>query len=116
MPTKSIEHGPGTLTIDGQTWTGPITDFTFEPEKASEAIQQHIMDTYKLNTALNGLAMTCTIARTTMLKLMGIWQWVVDNCPSGRVRHLMLHGSERVKSKNFNHAIRLINRSLKKED
>lgn len=110
MP-EGMRLGTGTVCINGEKFVGPVTDFTYETEEVEERFRDHLLK--NLSTE-DGLTFTCKISRIQLLNLMGIWQWVFDNCPSGRIKHFMLHGSDRVKFKNYQHAIKLICRKVKK--
>lgn len=110
MP-EGMRLGTGTIYINGAKFVGPVTDFTYETEEVDERFRDHLRK--NLSTKY-GLTFTCKISRIQLLNLMGIWQWVLESCPNGRIKHFMLHGSDRVKSKNFNHAIKLICRKVKK--
>ena len=110
MGEERITLKTGTLTINGESFTGPITDFTYETEDFVEKLEDHIIH----NFSSDGLTFTCRISKIQLLHLMGIWQWVCENCPSGRVKYLMSHGSRRTRYKNFAHAIRLITKRLEK--
>lgn len=48
------------------------------------------------------------------LKIFGLWDFALKNCPNRRVAYLMQHGkNKRVKYKNFKHACRLISKLIK---
>ena len=57
------------------------------------------------------LSCTVEIDRISILKIMGLWEWALQNCPNRKVKHLMNHGkSKRVRLKNFKRATQLIAR------
>lgn len=112
MPERNSKPlGMGTIYINGEKWSGPVTDFRYEPEEVLDKIDKYIDDNMLMTDTFT---FTCKISRSQLLKLTGIWDWALENCPSGRVRHLMQHGSERTKLKNYDHAIKLICRKVKK--
>ena len=48
--------------------------------------------------------------------IVGVWYWVLKNCPDRRVKHLMMYGkNKRVQYKNYLHACRLITKNSKGE-
>jgi hypothetical protein len=83
---------------------------TYDFEDYREDVETYI----KENVAL-GISDPCTLVasvkldRIVLLKVSGLWDWVLKNCPNRRVKYLMRYGkNERVRYKNFKHACRLI--------
>ena len=65
------------------------------------------------NNKFGELTCTFSIPRITWLKFVGIWDYAYTYCPSRRVKHLMVYGkNNRVKLKNYRHAMNLINKYL----
>lgn len=100
--------GLGTVRIGDVEYKGLVTDFTYDEEGANERICDYI----KANMQFGSATFSCTVKRSVLLKLMGIWDWVYENCPDRHVARLMKHGREKTKVKNFKHAIRLIIKKL----
>jgi hypothetical protein len=110
MPTKNIEYGSGTITIGDQKFVGAIKDFTYDEEEALDRVTTYVKD---CSSAFGTFTATVRISKITICKLMGLWQMALDNCPNGRVRYLMQHGSDRTKWKNYQRACKLIGRMVK---
>ena len=88
-----------------------ITDFTFDEEAGREYVEDHIIARF----GEGELTFTTTINRIAYMKVLGVWNWTIENCPDKRVKHLMKnHKDDRVKYKNFKHATRLIGKILEK--
>lgn len=112
MLTKNFELGSGTIIIGDQKWTGSITDFTYDADTAKDHIRDYIRANMVWNRTLTAIV---NIDWITLLKLVGLWQMALDNCPNGRVRYLMQHGSSRTKLKNYRRACKLIGKMVVKE-
>lgn len=110
MPTKDpIKLGPGIITIGEYQFAGVVKGFTYDEEAAIDRVTSHIED---CASAFGRLTATIRINKITLLKLIGLWQMALDNCPNGRVRYLMQHGSPRTKLKNYQRACKLIGRMV----
>nr|DAU88550.1 MAG TPA: hypothetical protein [Caudoviricetes sp.] len=101
--------------INGQKFVGGLTDYNFENHRKD-------IELYcKNNTVLRAkdpltFTVTVNVNRISLLKVSGIWDWVFENCPDRRVKHLMTYGkNERVRYKNFKHASRLISKLIKEK-
>lgn len=103
MPTKQFDEGEyTTYTIDGNELHG-IPDFecTFEP------VAEYVKDTITLDSPT--LTAECKLNKWLIYKLIGVYDWVLNNCPNKRVVHLAKYArKQKTRSKNFNRAIRLI--------
>lgn len=107
---ERVRPGTGILSVDGVQYIGTITDYTFNSEDGFANIKEYV----KRNSILtDNLTLHVKIDRIQLLRLIGLWDFALTLCPNRRVKHLMLHGSERVKYKNFRHAQRLIKRMVK---
>ena len=106
MPTRRMKPGLGRVIIDDAVFEGPVTDFTYD----SEYVEDYIKDFVRANLrTIDGFTFICPVINTrTLLKISGVWQWVIDNCPNKRVVYLMQHGSERVRKKNWHRACSII--------
>ena len=79
----------------------------------TECIKDHTV--YSLNENNDCLSFNATIKlnKVDLLKLLGIYDWVIDNCHSRRVVHLNKHGKNiKVRKKNFNRALKIIAEEL----
>lgn len=82
----------------------------------TECIKDHT--TYSLNENNKNndcLSFTATVKlnKIDLLKLLGIYDWVIDNCHNRRVVHLIKHGKNiKVSKKNFNKALKIIAEEL----
>lgn len=87
-------------------------DFKIEAfEVENDTVQEHAEDQPILITRCDNTTFTGTIQieRITLLKFVGLWQFAIDLCPDKRVVHLMKnHKDERVRYKNYRHAMNLI--------
>lgn len=71
--------------------------------------------TYSLNENNDCLSFNATIKlnKVDLLKLLGIYNWVVDNCHNRRVVHLIKYDKNiKVRKKNFNRALKIIAEEL----
>jgi hypothetical protein len=47
------------------------------------------------------------------LKLIGMYDWTLNNCPNKRVVHLAKYGrTQRVRNKNFRRAMRILGKEI----
>lgn len=92
-------------------------DFEIEAFEIEEnAVGEHAEDQPILITRRSDATCTCAIRikRIVLLKFVGLWQFALDLCPDKRVVHLMKnHKDERVRYKNYNHAMKLIRKGLR---
>ena len=91
------------MVIDENTTLGTTE---IEPEYRLES---YVKDNMGIEFDTSGeLSCTVEIDRIGILKIMGLWEWALQNCPNRKVKHLMNHGkSKRVRLKNFKRATRL---------
>jgi hypothetical protein len=108
MPVNGLCDGTinvDAIHIDGVEYKGlPDFDATLEP------VEEYVKDNikFKMNEDLSFTA-TCKVNKWVIFKLLGIYQWVMNNCPNKRVVHLAQYAkSPKTRSKNFNRAIRII--------
>lgn len=88
-----------------------IMEFTYDEEAVQEYIDEQCRPV--IDYANCKAHFTIRINRITAFKLAGAWDWVAENCPNKRVAHLMkYHKDDRVKYKNFKHAVKIIGRIL----
>ena len=103
MPVK---YESGTIFIEGKPLYG-IADFTCETETL-------ISDYVKSNTIVTwttplSLEFSVKWNKYLLYKIMGLWNWVADNCPNRRVAHLIKYGkTERVRNKNFRRGLHIL--------
>lgn len=107
MPTKFGECSDCTIYIDGNEFHGiPAFEGSLEPA------EDYIKDSIKFHMNPDKEATftaTCKIDRLMIYKLIGLYDWVLTNCPEKRVVHLTKYAKKvKVRRKNFKHAIRLI--------
>lgn len=87
-----------------------ISDFTYEKEYVEDYTRNQ-----PIVTRVDNATFTCDVKinKIMLLKVSGIWDWVIDNCSNRRVVHLIKHGrNNRVKMKNWNRAVRIIGKIL----
>ena len=115
MGEKNLELSTGTFYINGQEYNGALTDYDFENYR--EDTESYLKENMVLRMYDPcELTITSTVNRILLLKIGGIWYWVLENCPDRRVKHLMMYGkNERVQYKNYLHACRLITKNSKGE-
>lgn len=108
MPTRGIKPGMGRIIIGDTIFEGPVTDFTYD----GEYVEDYIKDFVRANLrTIDGFAFTCPVINFwTLLKISGVWQWVINNCPNKRVVYLMQHGSYRTRKKNWHRACSIISK------
>lgn len=88
-----------------------ITELTYD----EEAVEKYVEDQCRpiINFADCEATFTISIDRIKLLKIAGVWDWVIENCPDKCVAHLIKnHRDGRVKYKNFKHAVKLIGKIL----
>lgn len=95
--------------IDGCEFKG-ISDFSVEEETIGEYVKQNTVISFKDSFTMTA---TCKINRKNFYKVIGLYDWVIENCPNKRVVHLMKYGkNDKVKMKNFRRGIRIIEKVL----
>ena len=111
MGPDSYSLGPGKIYINGTEFIGEgLTDYNYED------FEPDTMDYLKKSVVFDKHELTCTftVNRITVLKVMGIWDWVRENCPNGRVKHLIKYGkNDRVRYKNFKRAVKMVAKCVK---
>lgn len=116
MGDENVKLGTGTLYIDGQAFEGTITDYDFEDHREDTELYLKENTVLRMNDPCT-ITVTTKVNRILLLKITGIWGWVLENCPDRRVKHLMTYGkNERVRYKNFKHAVRLISKLVKEKN
>ena len=82
-------------------------------------IAKYVKDhtTYSLNNDCSSFTATFKLNKVDLWKLLGIYNWVIDNCHNRRVVHLIKHGkNERIRNKNFNRALIILNEMIYKNN
>lgn len=104
MGEENIKLSDGVLYIDGKE-LGQAFECDLE-----EVMYEHRDELFKI-ISINEAELTCTMTFNTELfcKLTGLYDWIYDNCPNRRVRHLMKYGkTKRIRKKNFKRALRIV--------
>lgn len=97
--------------INGDPVKG-ISDLAVYETDMTECIKDHT--TYSLNNDCLSFTATVKVNKFDLWKLLGIYNWVIDNCHNRRVVHLIKHGKNiKVRKKNFNRALKIIAKELK---
>ena len=97
--------------INGDPVKG-ISNLAVYENDMAKCIKDHT--TYSLNenndcNSCLSFNATVKLNKVDLLKLLGIYDWVIDNCHNRRVVHLIKHGKNiKVRKKNFNRAIMII--------
>ena len=101
MPTESPYNlSEGCIYISGCETKG-IPEFTCDQATSDEAIHKSM--TYSPTETI--LTINCHFNWYLYLKLIGVYDWVLNNCPNKRVVHLARFGrTQRVRNKNFRRA------------
>lgn len=116
MGDKNVNLGTGTLYINGQAFEGTITDYDFEDHREDTELYLKENMVLRMNDPCT-ITMMVKVNQILLLKIAGIWDWVLKNCPNRRVKHLMTYGkNERIRRKNFKHAVRLISKLVKEKN
>lgn len=103
MPVK---FESGTMFIEGRPVYG-IAEFTCD----MGTVVKEYFDANSIITWTTPLSYEFYIKWNNYLlyKLMGLWNWVADNCPNRRVAHLIKYGkTERVRNKNFKRGLHIL--------
>ena len=99
--------------INGDPVKG-ISNLAVYETDIAKCIKDHTI--YSLNNDCNDcLSFNATVKlnKVDLLKLLGIYDWVIDNCHNRRVVHLIKHGKNiKVRKKNFNRAFKIIEEEL----
>lgn len=98
--------------INGNPVKG-ISNLAVYETDITKCIKDHT--TYSLNENNDCLSFNATIKldKVDLFKLLGIYNWVIDNCHSRRVVHLIKYGKNiKVCKKNFNRALKIIAEEL----
>jgi hypothetical protein len=107
MPIEKIDF---TIHIDGHELKG-IPDFDANSGDVASALGQS-----SEIIANDFLTAKIKVNRMLFVKLIGLYDWVIDYCPNRRVVHLIKHGkTKRVREKNFIRANKLLAKELKNE-
>ena len=105
--------GVGHVYINGVEYVGEgISDYSFEEHE--EAAREYCRSCWVVKRyAQNSLEFTMKIKRIPYLKVLGLWDWAYENCPNGRVKHLMRYGkNDKIRHKNYQRALGIICKSL----
>lgn len=112
MGEKDFELGAGTLYFKDMEMDVGYAEMT------GIGVVEEVNTPKILSVDLSGeLSFTtkCTFNKWTLYKLTGIYKAVIDGCPNRRVAHLIKYGkNDRVRHKNFNRAVKIINESCLK--
>ena len=96
--------------INGNPVKG-ISDLAVYETDITKCIKDHT--TYSLNNDCLSFTATIKVNKFDLWKLLGIYNWVIDNCHNRRVVHLIKHGkNNKVCKKNFNRALKIIVKEL----
>lgn len=110
--------GTGRIYINGTEFVGEgITDYDYSTyeEASDEYFKNNIVLDLNKSREMSFTA-TCVFNRIAYLKIIGVWDWVLENCKLGRVKHLMKYGkNERIRWKNFKRAVRDIGKYVKEK-
>lgn len=125
MGEHNFDLGSGTIYIEGEPYevkegtsvhiegdeSKGVPDY--DCENAEELIHDYAKSRMRYDE--DEFSLTCKISMIVLLKLVGLWQFIHDNCPNKRVKHLMEHGkNNRIKLKNYYHACNDIARLMRK--
>lgn len=108
MGENNNNFGQGRFYINDCEFVGNLTDYNFDDHRADlkDYIKENAFATIDREGALS---MTVRFNRISFLKILGIWVWVLENCPNRRVKHLARYGkNEKVRYKNFKRATDLV--------
>ena len=98
--------------INGDPVKG-ISNLEVYENDITKCIKDHT--TYSLNENNDCLSFNATVKlnKVDLWKMLGIYNWVIDNCHNRRVIHLIKHGKNiKVRKKNFNRALKIISEEL----
>lgn len=96
--------------INGDPVKG-ISNLEVHETDIAECIKDHI--TYSLNNDCSSFTATIKVNKFDLWKLLGVYDWVIDNCHNKRVVHLVKHGKNiKVRKKNFNRSLKIIAEEL----
>lgn len=95
----------GSYYINGEEIGPGIPDFECTTDDLRNELSDHIK--FKLDSLGEFTAtLKIHIDKIFCAKMMGLYQWVCENCPNRRVIHLMKYGkNKRVKNKNLQRAL-----------
>ena len=112
-PENTMELGTGRIYINNTEYVGiGLTDYDYSEfrEKATDYIKRNMV--VRSSTGAS-LTFQMKVSYIALCKVMGIWDWVLENCRDGRVKHLMRRGkNERIRKKNFKRAVHLIAKNV----
>lgn len=98
------------ICIDGCEIKG-ISDLSVEADDIEEFVKENTVIVPHYDSAT--ITVTCKINRMTLYKIIGLWDWAIENCSNKRVVYLMKHGkNDKVKMKNFRRSLRIIEKVL----
>lgn len=107
---RAIKIGDKVWDISGQD---EITEFTYDEEAVREYLEDSANRVIRWNEGECTATVQFRVNKIVLLKLSGSWDWVIENCPDKRVKHLIkYHKDDRVKMKNWRHAVKLIGKIL----
>lgn len=96
--------------INGDPVKG-ISNLAVYETDIAEYVKDHTI--YSLNNDCLSFTATVKLNKVDLFKLLGIYNWVIDNCHNRRVVHLIKHCKNiKVRKKNFNRALKIIVKEL----
>lgn len=115
MGEDNIKLGPGTVYINGIEFVGNVTSYSFD-DHMDECVE-HIKENTRLVYNESGeLTFKTKVNKINMFKIMGLWDWIRENCPNRRIKHLIKYGkNKRVRLKNLKRAVHLIAEMLEEK-
>lgn len=102
----------GDFYIDGEKFNGPsfLETLEYDPIERMKKRFQIVLNSrpsFYYDTTIK------FIDPFTLIKLSGLYDFVIDNCHNIRVVHLIKYGKNyKVRKKNFNRAVRIIEKEL----
>lgn len=91
---------------------GPVTDAMVEINTEAERIVQNFSDAAnaisELSHAFHDITFECKASKQMPMRIVGVFEGVLNNCPNRRVSHLAVHArKKRTRTKNLNRAFRI---------
>ena len=96
------------LCIEGNEFKG-IPTFEVSDVEFHNDVHDYLVDHITSIANENSIEFTCHLDLFDLYNIIGLYQWVIDNCSNRRVIHLIKYGKNiKIRKKNFNRAIRII--------
>lgn len=121
MPPKNVSLGPGSIFIEGCEFKGiiegcefkGISDFNADMSAVEEYVKDEVTKVlYSPGTGT--LTTTVRLSKILIMRICGMWDWVIENCPNKRVVHLIRYGKDaKVRWKNFQRGMHIIAKELR---